>query len=396
VVSPTGATSAAQQLGVVHGPVIDSIDPPAVIVGAQNFILTAEGSGFAAGAVLKWNGAALPTAFLSSGGLAAQVTAAQVATAAQIAIVVLNPDGTTSTQQTLTVAAAPALSSIDPPGVTAGGPAFQLSAYGTGFTPTAVVELNGAALSTTWVSSTQLDAQVTAAQVADAAQLNVAVMNPGPPLQTSNTQTLAVVSTPLINFLEPATVVAGGPAFSLTVTGSGFVSGATVKLAATALTTEFLGTTELTAQVTAAQVASAGQLSITASNPTGPVSNAQTLAVVAAPAISSLNPSTVSAGSAAFTLVVRGSGFASGSVVELNGTALATTFVDSTELDALVPRSGYTTGADGMFVLFFDDVSGSSETVTLIVSHPSYPNPKSISVTVLRGVTFTANIDMST
>jgi len=190
--------------------------------------------------------------------------------------------------------------------------------------------------------------------------------------------------------------VAGSAAFGLTVNGSGFASGAIAKLGTTALPTEVLGATELTAQLTAAQVQSVAQLSITVSNPSGPASNAQTLAVVAAPAITSLDPGTVSAGSAAFTLVVRGSGFASGSVVELNGTTLATTFVNSTELDALVPRSGYTTGADGTYVLFFDNVGGSGETVTLIVSHPSYPNPKSISVAVLRGATVTANIDMST
>jgi IPT/TIG domain len=396
VVNPTGATSAAQSLAVVHAPVIDSLDPPTVIAGSPAFTLTAEGSGFAAGAVLKWNGAALPTDFLSSGGLTAPVTAAQVAGAAQIAVVAVNPDGTTSNPQTLTVAAAPAISSIDPPSVTAGSPAFQLSVYGTGFASAAVVELNGAALATTWVSSTQLEAQVTAAQVAAAAQLNIVALNPGPPPQSSNTETLAVVSAPVINSLEPGAVVAGSAAFGLTVNGSGFASGAIAKLGTTALPTEVLGATELTAQLTAAQVQSVAQLSITVSNPSGPASNAQTLAVVAAPAITSLDPGTVSAGSAAFTLVVRGSGFASGSVVELNGTTLATTFVNSTELDALVPRSGYTTGADGTYVLFFDNVGGSGETVTLIVSHPSYPNPKSISVAVLRGATVTANIDMST
>jgi hypothetical protein len=147
--------------------------------------------------------------------------------------------------------------------------------------------------------------------------------------------------------------------------------------------------------VTAAQVASVGQLSITVSNPGGTASTAQNLAVSAAPAIGSLSPSAVTAGSAAFTLVVRGSAFAPGSVVELNGTSLPTTFVDSTELDAHVARSGYTTGSDGTYVLFFDDVGGRSEAVTVTVSHPSFPNPKSVNATVLRGATVSIDIDMS-
>jgi hypothetical protein len=332
---------------------------------------------------------------LSSGALTAQVTAAQVASAAQATIVGVNPDGTVSNQQTLTVAAAPSIAAIDPPSVTASSPAFLLSVYGSGFAPGAVVQLNGAALSTSRVSSTRLNAQVTAAQVANAAQLNIVMLNPGPPPQTSNTQTLSVVSTPVINFLEPATVVAGSANFTLTVSGSGFVSGAAVKLGGTSLTTEFQGASELTAQVTAAQVQSVGSLSITVSNPNGTASNAQTLAVAAAPTIASIDPGTVTADSAAFALAIHGSGFVSGSVVELNGMALSTTFVDSTELDAHVPRSGYTTGTDGSFVLFFDSVKGRSQVVSLIVSHPSFANPKSIDVTVLRGATVSMSIDMS-
>jgi hypothetical protein len=395
VVNTSGATSAAQTLTVVHGPVIDSIDPAMVIAGAQDFTLTGEGGGFTSGSVLKWNGAPLPTEFLSSGGLAAQVKAAQVATVKQVTILAANPDGTASNQKTLTVAAAPSIASIDPPSVTAGSAAFTLTVYGGGFAPGALVELNGAALPTTHVSSTQLDAQVTAAQVAGAANLNVAAVNPGPPAQSSNTATLAVVGTPVIHSLEPSTVVAGSPAFTLVVRGSGFAAGATVQLGGTALATAFEGAMELTAKVSAAQVAATGSLSISVFNPTGPASNAQTLTVAAAPTIGSIEPSTVAAGSGSFALVIRGSGFTPGSVVELGSAAVSTTFVNSTELDAHVPRSGYTTGSDGTFVLFFDDVGGRGQPVQLLVSHPSFPNPKSVTVNVLRGYTVSIDVDMS-
>jgi hypothetical protein len=64
-------------------------------------------------------------------------------------------------------------------------------------------------------------------------------------------------------------------------------------------------------------------------------------------------------------------------------------------LDAHVPRSGYTTGDDGTFVLFFDNVTGRSQVVTLVVSHPSFAKPQSIDVTVLRGATVSVSVDMS-
>lgn len=394
VVDPNGATSAAQTLTVVHAPVIDLLDPATVVAGAQNFTLTVEGSGFVSGSVLQWNGTPLPTEFLSSGGLAAQVTAAQVATASQVTIAAANPDGTVSNQQTLNVAVAPVIISIDPPSVTAGSTSFTLSVSGSGFAATTVVELNGLALSTTFLSSTQLSAEISAAQVASAASLNVIAVNPGPPPRASNTQTLAVASAPVINSLEPSTVVAGSPAFTLTVMGSGFASGATVQLGGTALTTQFESPSELTAQVTEAEVASAGSLSISVFNPTGPASNAQTLTVATAPAISSIEPSSVAADTGSFALIVRGTGFAPGAVVELNGTALATVLVDSTNLDAYVPRSGYTTGADGTFVLFFEDVNGRGQPVTVVISHPRFPNPKAVTVNLQRGYTVSLNVEM--
>ena len=395
VVTPAGVASAVQMLTVVNGPVIDSLDPVAITAGAPDFVMIVEGSGFVMGAVVKWNGVALPTTSLGRMALAAQVTAAQIAKVAEIAIVATNPDGATSNQQTFTVAPAPTLTSIDPPSVSAGVPAFGLDLSGNGFAEAAVVQLNGTTLPTTWINSTHLTAEIAASQVSTFAQLNIVAVNPGPPQQISNPKTLSVANTPVINSLEPAAVVAGAAAFTLTVKGSGLALGAVVELNGTALPTQVLGASGLAAQIVASQVAAVAQLNITVVNPSGATANVQALAVTAAPAITSIDPTTVAADSAAFPLIVRGSGFVSGCVVELNGTPLSTSFVDSTELDAHVPRSGYITGKDGTFVLYFDSIGGQSQIVSLTVSHPGSPNPKSKDVAVLRGKTVSVNVDMS-
>jgi uncharacterized repeat protein (TIGR01451 family) len=57
------------------------------------------------------------------------------------------------------------------------------------------------------------------------------------------------------------------------------------------------------------------------------------------PAITSISPAFVQAGASSFTLAVNGSGFASNSAVQLNSTALPTTFVSSTQLTATVAGS---------------------------------------------------------
>lgn len=58
------------------------------------------------------------------------------------------------------------------------------------------------------------------------------------------------------------------------------------------------------------------------------------------PTLSGLSPAYVSAGSQAFTLIVKGSGFTAGSTVYWGASALATQFASENQLSVQVPRSG--------------------------------------------------------
>jgi hypothetical protein len=59
----------------------------------------------------------------------------------------------------------------------------------------------------------------------------------------------------------------------------------------------------------------------------------------AMPTISQLNPSSAAAGSGQLQLEVDGSNFASGAVINFNGSALATTVTSSAKLEAMIPAS---------------------------------------------------------
>ncbi|MGA8152313.1 MAG: FG-GAP-like repeat-containing protein [Terriglobales bacterium] len=88
---------------------------------------------------------------------------------------------------------------------------------------------------------------------------------------------MRVSSIPLINQpLVPSARPAGGSGFTLTVNGTGFVSGSVVKWNATALTTTFVNSGQLNATVPAGDIASAGtaSISVTNSSPGGGKSNA--------------------------------------------------------------------------------------------------------------------------
>jgi uncharacterized membrane protein len=76
--------------------------------------------------------------------------------------------------------------------------------------------------------------------------------------------------------LVPTSVTPGGPAFTLTVNGSGFVSGATVLWNGSARVTTFVSSSQLTAAILSSDILSAGTAAITVSNPApgGGTSNA--------------------------------------------------------------------------------------------------------------------------
>ena len=57
------------------------------------------------------------------------------------------------------------------------------------------------------------------------------------------------------------------------------------------------------------------------------------------PTIMQLNPATIAHGDAQFQLEVDGTNFASNAMVNFNGTAVATTFVSSTKLEAMIPAA---------------------------------------------------------
>lgn len=88
-----------------------------------------------------------------------------------------------------------------------------------------------------------------------------------------------------------------------------------------------------------------------------------------APSATSLDPASASAGSPELTLAVHGSGFLHDSTVYLGGTALATTFVSSGELTAVVPSSLLTiAGEQPVTVVTAAPGGGTSEALTFTVA----------------------------
>jgi hypothetical protein len=89
---------------------------------------------------------------------------------------------------------------------------------------------------------------------------------------------------PAISALTPSSAPAGSPDFVLTVSGTGFVAGATVNWNGTSRPTFFSSATSLSASIPAADVARAGLASVTVRNPDAQVSNAVSFTITPCPA----------------------------------------------------------------------------------------------------------------
>jgi hypothetical protein len=331
-----------------QNPYLQTITPSAVVAGSPSFQMTALGTSFEAGAVIQWNGASLPSTVVSSGQLTATVAATLIASPGTVTINVLsNAHQSNPLEFSITSGAPPAvISSLSPLSAIAGGPQFTLDVSGSGFVSSSVVQWNGTSLPTSYGSATNLTAAVPAALIVSAGYANITVANPGGSTSAATIYPISACDygTIPLNQPFPASVAAGGPAFTVEVTTGGgdgnFFQGAVVEWNGSPLATTFQSGDSLVASVPASLIANPGvaNISVTSSSPCE-TSTVVTLAIIAATTISSVSPSSATAGGPAFTLTVNGTGFVSGSNVLWNGSPLATTYVSATQLTALVPAS---------------------------------------------------------
>jgi hypothetical protein len=164
-------------------PVLSSISPLSVVTTSTAFTLVANGSNFTSTSQIEWNGGPLATTFVSSIQLSAVVPSPDAISSGTSQVSVLTPGagGGTSNLLSFTVTSLiPELISIAPSSATVGSPAITLTVMGARFDSKANVQWNGSALPTTYVSSTQLTAQVPATDLSAASSALITVSNPAP------------------------------------------------------------------------------------------------------------------------------------------------------------------------------------------------------------------------
>ncbi len=273
----------------------------------------------------------------------------------------------------------PMIASLSPPSTIATGAAFSLQVNGVNFVPGATVYFGGQPRSTTFVSSTQLNAAILGSDIANSGTAVVFVFNPLPGGGASGSVAYPVSApVPSILSIGPSSVVAGGKQFTLFARGIYFVSSSVINLNGIPVPTSYSGPTLLLTEVLPPQIAAPGTVSVTVTSPAngvagGGTSNTATLTIlppVVPVAISSISPASASAGGPAFALIVKGSGFVPGSQVTFDLNDASTTFVSSTQLTASIAASAIATAGNKHAIVTNPDGS-TSASLTFTVNNPT-------------------------
>jgi len=346
--SPPGGGASKEVTFEVQNPsaTVTSLAPLSAVAGSGATALHVEGAGFVPGAKIVFGATDLTTTFTSGTELDATVPASLLVTSASVPVKVVNPapGGGASSPISFTVTnPSAAIQAINPSGAFVGSAAMQMTVTGNGFVSGSDVVFNGATLATTFVSSGELRATVPAGSLGAAGDFPVAVKNPPPGGGLSAPVVFRVqYPAPSASSLSPASAPAGAAPTQVTVTGIGFFITSQITFDNAPAATTYVDPTHLKATLTAAQLATAGAISVRVVNstPGGGTSSALSFTVLnGVPTLGALSPPSVVAGSPDRTITLTGAGFVPASTVKSNGVNVTTSYVSATQLTAVIPSS---------------------------------------------------------
>ncbi len=168
-------------------PNIASISPPSVYVNTPTTTIAINGSGFSPSSLAYLqnfsNTNALPTTYVSATKITTQVLDTSLSNLGDLGLYVSNPQpggGTSFTANLHIVAREPFIGGVNPASIAAGTASEPILVNGQNFASGSTVQWNGVNVPTTYLSSTQLQAQPTTAELASPGIIQLTVKNPSP------------------------------------------------------------------------------------------------------------------------------------------------------------------------------------------------------------------------
>lgn len=222
--APGGGASAAATFTVtVPVPTITSFTPASGPVGTT---VTVTGTNLAAASSATLNGLAV-SAFVALNATSVQFAVPTGATSGPIAVTTPGGIATSTTAFTVTpTIVTPTLASLTPNSQVVNGPAVSVTISGTGFTTASTVNFNGTTYAQTNSTATSLVVMLPAAALTTIGSFPLTVTNTA---GTSNALSFSVTAPPAPTIVS-FTPTSGGPATTVTVTGSNFMGATSVRI----------------------------------------------------------------------------------------------------------------------------------------------------------------------
>ncbi len=336
-------------------PVITEISPASMIVGGPPPTLTVTGTRFIPESRIQYNGAPLPTTFISSTQLTANLELGLVQTPALAEVTVFNPStkagpgGGTSAPVVFAVQHAsgnpfPVITTVFPNTIE-GGPRTEdviLVISGTGFMKEAAIKWNGTTILTDQVfpPANHVTGTVPANFFQVPGLVQVWVENPLPNGGLSNLLIFKIDEPrQTVTEVYPTGVPASNQSFTMQVSGTNFTTQSKVLFNGVQIPTTFLSSGTLFATVSTSLVSTGGLATVMVQG-AFTLSNAQMFTIRnPPPVLTSMTPSNVAAGVPPFTLSLTGTEFVPGSEVRWNGQVRPTTYINALRLTAVIPAS---------------------------------------------------------
>lgn len=308
-------------------PTVTNISP-AVGASAGNTLVTISGTNFLSGATVSVGGVSCTSVTVTSATSLTCRTGAHAAGAGVVAIT--NPDTQSGSGSSYLYQDAPAITSVTPAtSPVAGNQAITIT--GTGFLSGATVRIGGSSCTSVVVVSLTSITCITPARTAGVYDLTVT---------NSDTQvgTLTAGFTyqgvPVVSGVSPALGAVGGGQI-VTITGSGFIAGATVLIGSTSCAVSAVSSSSITCTSGASL---AGLYSVTVTNPdTQTGSRASSFRYIDAPTVSAISPTsgTIAGGT---SVTITGTNFFTGSTVSIGGSGCTSvTIISPTSITCVTP-----------------------------------------------------------
>ena len=360
-------------------PTISSLSTSSVHVGDADLTLSVLGTGFTSDTQLIFGSTALLPSSKAPSQLSVVVPKSLFGTAGIVPITAMNPapGGGSSNAVNFTIGnPVPEIAAFAVSSTLVNSTDFTLAIDGHGFTSDTRVHFGSDVLTPATIAESRIAVPIPNNLLTTARIVPVGVTNPEPMGGTSNSLNFSINNpVPTISALSVESAEAGAEAdLALSVTGTNFVSGATVEFGPTRLTPAAPNSDRLDVMVPAAAMGLGAQIAVTVTNPEPGGGSSQPVTFRLnnpVPQLTALSQTTAVTGDPAFQISLSGAKFLANTVVDFGGTLLTPSSTTKNQMMVTIPETSIAAGGIiEVKAMTPEPGGGSSAPISFTVNNP--------------------------